>query len=392
MTTAKAIATGHLTVTVPVLIVVVGSGAAGAFYLGPPGGLAGTLLGCCLLAWPIWAWTVSRWRRWSADRVDSPQQVQRLAVATGLIGPRGSVVEQAEKTLRVPLIWGSLAAALAALAAFVVVISKGSAPVAIGFMAFGFLCIAAAIAYDLRRSDSTIARIGIGAGLLAAASWLLLPRIGAPAWVSVATVTFTSVWAVCLITLLAWIPAEFRNRLRWMSVGIVGISAISLIASYAAAAGISSRPAQRSPMPGIAIASPKVTATWASFTTGTDKPHRATADGLQITDVDTGSGAEVRSGDVLTVRYIMWLSDGKQVDSSDAFGSPFKFTLGTGIVIQGWDEGVPGMAVGGIRRLVIPPSLAYGDRGAANESGAYVVPPNATLVFVVQLLSSVPNT
>jgi len=115
------------------------------------------------------------------------------------------------------------------------------------------------------------------------------------------------------------------------------------------------------------------------------------ADGLQITDVTTGSGTVARSGDVLTVRYIMWLSDGKQVDSSDAAGESFTFTLGTGMVIQGWDEGLLGMAAGGTRRLVIPPPLAYGDRGATTASGVYVVPPNTTLVFYIRLLSDTPN-
>jgi len=139
--------------------------------------------------------------------------------------------------------------------------------------------------------------------------------------------------------------------------------------------------------PAIAIASPKLTAMWASFTTGADQQHVTMADGLRVTDIVAGSGTSARAGDVLTVRYIMWLSDGRQVDSSDANGSSFTFTLGKGTLIQGWEEGVPGMATGGTRRLEIPPALAYGDQGAANQSGVYVVPPNATLVFIVQLLA-----
>jgi len=170
-------------------------------------------------------------------------------------------------------------------------------------------------------------------------------------------------------------------------VGVALVSAVCLSVACAPAAGTPSHPPRSAATPGIAIASPKVSASWASFATGADKPHRTTAGGLQISDVDSGSGTVARTGDLLTVRYIMWLSDAKQVDSSDAQGSPFKFTLGTGMVIQGWDEGVPGMAVGGTRRLVIPPNLAYGDRGVANASGVYVVPPNTTLVFIIQLVS-----
>src|SRR2546421_3097915 len=159
-------------------------------------------------------------------------------------------------------------------------------------------------------------------------------------------------------------------------VSIVLVLAVGLAASCTPAGGSSSHQTRSSATPGIAIASPKLNATWASFTTGGEKPHRTMSDGLQITDVDTGDGTVAGAGDVLTVRYIMWLSDGRQVDSSDAAGSPFKVTLGTGVVIPGCDQGVPGMAVGGTRRLAIPPNLAYGDRGVANASGVYVVPPN----------------
>ena len=170
-------------------------------------------------------------------------------------------------------------------------------------------------------------------------------------------------------------------------VGMLFVSIVCLSVGCTPTAGSPSHPARGPATPGIAIASPKVNASWASFATGADKPHRTTPDGLQISDVETGSGTVARTGDLLTVRYIMWLSDARQADSSDASGSPFKFTLGTGMVIQGWEEGVPGMAVGGTRRLVIPPNLAYGDRGVANASGVYVVPPNTTLVFIVQLVS-----
>lgn len=148
-------------------------------------------------------------------------------------------------------------------------------------------------------------------------------------------------------------------------------------------------PAYRKVVPSLAavVASPRAIANWATFTTGADQPHQTLADGLQITDVGTGGGAFAHTRDLLTVQYIGWLSDGCQVASSDSDGQLFKFTLGRGEVIAGWDEGVPGLGVGGIRRLVVPPALAYGPNGVINQSGAYVIPPNATLVFIVRLMS-----
>ena len=164
----------------------------------------------------------------------------------------------------------------------------------------------------------------------------------------------------------------------------------ALLAASAACDTSNRAVSKTSATPSIEIASPTVEATWASFTTGADKQHRTLEDGLQVTDVESGSGTVARSKDMLTVRYILWLSDGRQVDSSDAEGGSFKFTVGTGAVIRGWDEGVPGMAVGGTRRLVIPPALAYGDRGTANQSGVYVIPPNAILFFVIRLVADSP--
>ena len=210
-----------------------------------------------------------------------------------------------------------------------------------------------------------------------------------PAWAAALLGTFITVFAFCLLALLVWLPAE-RRRQRSSAIGLLLVFTISMVAAFASAGLVIREASSNSTTGGIEIASPKVNATWASFTTGSNKTARMMADGLQITDVDVGTGPVARTGELLTVRYIMWLTDGKQVDSSDAGGGPFKFTLGTAMVIQGWDEGIPGIGVGGTRRLVIPPALAYGDRGAANESGAYVVPPRATLVFIVQLLSDTP--
>ncbi len=108
---------------------------------------------------------------------------------------------------------------------------------------------------------------------------------------------------------------------------------------------------------------------------------RTTASGLQIEDVTEGTGPAASSGTSVKVHYTGWLTSGKKFDSSKDRGQPFSFRLGGGQVIRGWDEGVEGMKVGGVRKLTIPPELGYGARGAGG-----VIPPDATLVFEVELL------
>jgi len=108
--------------------------------------------------------------------------------------------------------------------------------------------------------------------------------------------------------------------------------------------------------------------------------ERVTPSGLRITDLEVGTGAEAIAGQSVTVNYRGSLTNGKEFDSSYGRG-PFSFRLGGGQVIKGWDEGVAGMKVGGKRKLVIPPDLGYGSRGAGG-----VIPPDATLLFEVELL------
>lgn len=101
---------------------------------------------------------------------------------------------------------------------------------------------------------------------------------------------------------------------------------------------------------------------------------------LEIEDVTVGEGEVAEAGDVLTVHYVGTLTDGTQFDSSRDRGTPFSFELGAGQVIEGWDEGMLGMQVGGVRILTIPPDMAYGDKDLGS------IPPNSTLIFEVELL------
>ena len=106
-----------------------------------------------------------------------------------------------------------------------------------------------------------------------------------------------------------------------------------------------------------------------------------TPSGLICEDVTIGSGVAAGLGQTVSVHYTGWLTNGTKFDSSKDRNEPFEFPLGAGYVIRGWDEGVQGMKAGGMRKLTIPPELGYGARGAGG-----VIPPNATLIFEVELL------
>ena len=106
-----------------------------------------------------------------------------------------------------------------------------------------------------------------------------------------------------------------------------------------------------------------------------------TETGLQIEEIKVGDGETAASGQFVSVHYTGWLTDGSKFDSSKDRNEPFEFPLGARHVIAGWDEGVQGMKIGGTRKLTIPAALGYGARGAGG-----VIPPNATLVFEVELL------
>lgn len=107
-----------------------------------------------------------------------------------------------------------------------------------------------------------------------------------------------------------------------------------------------------------------------------------TKSGLMYEEKIIGDGKQAKSGDSVSVHYTGWLEDGTKFDSSKDRNQVFRFNLGAGMVIKGWDEGVAGMKIGGTRKLTIPSELGYGSRGAGR-----VIPPNATLIFEIELLA-----
>jgi FKBP-type peptidyl-prolyl cis-trans isomerase len=153
------------------------------------------------------------------------------------------------------------------------------------------------------------------------------------------------------------------QRLIFRPLSLLGVLVATTCAVTFHAASVEAKPAQKAKAK---TAAPKT---------------RTLPGGLKVTDLRVGKGATARAGQNVTVHYRGRLTNGKQFDASYDRGEPFTFSLGAGQVIQGWDRGVAGMKVGGKRKLVIPASLGYGAQGAGG-----VIPPNATLVFDVELL------
>lgn len=123
------------------------------------------------------------------------------------------------------------------------------------------------------------------------------------------------------------------------------------------------------------------TASLPALGTPSTNPAVTTESGLIYQDIVTGNGEEAVEGSTLTVHYTLWLEDGTEIDSSYDYGEPFSLTLGRRMVIPGWEEGLLGMKVGGVRKLVIPPNLGYGSQ----DNGP--IPANSTLIFDVELIS-----
>mgnify|MGYP001596600631 CR=1 FL=1 len=135
----------------------------------------------------------------------------------------------------------------------------------------------------------------------------------------------------------------------------------------------------------------------ASPSSSTSANMTTTPDGLQIQDTVVGTGKEAKAGDAISVHYVGMLQSGQKFDSSYDRNQPAVFTVGVGQLIKGWDQGIPGMKVGGKRKLTVPASLGYGASGVPARDaqgrvipGQYVIPPNATLVFEVELLDVLP--
>ena len=153
-----------------------------------------------------------------------------------------------------------------------------------------------------------------------------------------------------------------------LAIALLGLAVVGLTGCGSSAPTATTQPEVSAPEP---EPEPEVTEPAAEETTE-----------LKIEDVKEGTGAAAKSGDTVTVHYTGYLSDGTKFESSKDSGQPFTFTIGENKVIPGWEQGVPGMKVGGTRKLTIPPDMAYGEAGAGG-----VIPPNATLVFEIDLVS-----
>jgi len=163
-------------------------------------------------------------------------------------------------------------------------------------------------------------------------------------------------------------PAVPASRLAAVALMALTAALLALIAT-----GCTPKPAATTPEPAAQSEQPPATPE------ATPTPQVTE---LKIEDSKVGSGAEAKPGDEVTVHYTGYLTDGTKFDSSLDRNKPFRFKVGNGDVIAGWDKGIPGMKVGGKRKLTIPSDMGYGSQGAGG-----VIPPNATLVFDVELIA-----
>ena len=168
--------------------------------------------------------------------------------------------------------------------------------------------------------------------------------------------------------------ARARRQARPGQSAVLTLALVLALGAALAASGCASQPRATTPEPAKPESQPAQAAP-------SGQPA-AEVTALKIEDTKVGTGAEAKSGDLVTVHYTGYLTDGTKFDSSLDSGKPFQFRIGEGKVIQGWEQGFTGMKVGGKRKLTIPPELGYGARGA----GRGAIPPNATLVFDVELL------
>lgn len=166
-------------------------------------------------------------------------------------------------------------------------------------------------------------------------------------------------------------------RIRLDRIALLALSLALALAALLSATGCSPKPPETTtPEPTVQSEEPTPSAP------ATPVPAAPAATELKMEDTKVGTGATAKTGDEVTVHYTGYLTDGTKFDSSLDSNQPFTFKVGNGDVIAGWDQGIPGMKVGGKRKLTIPSELGYGPQGAGD-----VIPPNATLVFDVELLS-----
>lgn len=174
------------------------------------------------------------------------------------------------------------------------------------------------------------------------------------------------------------------------------LAALAVLAAFAAACGYPDPYASTGPQanesPGPS-SGPSVSPGADDCNAGAGLPVVTYPDGLKVVDLVVGKGDVAKSGESATVQYTGWLTTCKMFDSSRQPGrTPFTVPIGQGQVIPGWDEGLVGMRVGGKRKLTIPPELAYGPQGQTDQTtGATIIPPNATLIFEIELVSLAPG-